>query len=379
MAWCQFMTGRRRAVRAPVFESSADMMPPGLDAPGEAVQHPHARFRSGFAGEPEVGVAGLVHGHALRHQLVPAEHAVDQLAGVSVLLESAGVVAALVVEHDDLGALANRLEVAERTALGTGRSAVHSDPEAIGTAGGFGGAIVQVPDLHAPGVVPHDPIAVRRIVPVGRTGNGLAGLLTELALAIVAVADAPAAEAAPTVVGEALRMAAPDDLAQDVGEILVVVGAVHAGDVAVGVAVGIAAGVPGEPVRVGLEEILPGAVGVHAGEDDEAVLVRGLGQFAEEVAIAQKLRAVVQRVLAGIVGDDAAGVDDDALHLGLLPVAAPPGDVVADRVALGDVGLSPAVAAAVPGESGLGSLSLGCGDGEARLEKRSSGFGHGYI
>ena len=57
---------------------------------------------------------------------------------------------------------------------------------------------------------------------------------------------------------------------------------------------------------------------------------------------------MVQRELARVVGDDAAGVDDDALNFGALPVVAPPGDVVLVRILLGDVGLSPAVGAPVP-------------------------------
>ena len=46
-------------------------------------------------------------------------------------------------------------------------------------------------------------------------------------------------------------------------------------------------GIDGEPVGVGSVEVLVGAVGVHAGEDEQAVLVGGLGEFAVEVAVAQ--------------------------------------------------------------------------------------------
>ena len=76
--------------------------------------------------------------------------------------------------------------------------------------------------------------------------------------------------------------------------------------------------------------------------------MRGLGQFAEQIAPVEELRAVLQRELAGIVGHDAAGVDDDAFHRGALPIVAPPGDVVLHGVDLGDVGLSPAIRAQVP-------------------------------
>ena len=71
---------------------------------------------------------------------------------------------------------------------------------------------------------------------------------------------------------------------------------------------------------MGLEEVLGGPVGVHPGHHEEPVVVRGLRQLAEEIALAQKLRAVVQRKLARIVRNDAAGIDDDGLHLCPLPL-----------------------------------------------------------
>ena len=49
---------------------------------------------AGLLATRKVVPAGLVHGHALRDQLVPAEQAVDQLAGVAVLLEAGRVAAA---------------------------------------------------------------------------------------------------------------------------------------------------------------------------------------------------------------------------------------------------------------------------------------------
>ena len=54
--------------------------------------------------------------------------------------------------------------------------------------------------------------------------------------------------------------------------------------------------------------------------------------------------------LAGVVGDNAAGIDNESLHLGALPLLPPPGDVVANRVLLGDVRLTPTDGAPVPGE-----------------------------
>src|SRR5581483_2907026 len=54
---------------------------------------------------------------------------------------------------------------------------------------------------------------------------------------------------------------------------------------------------------------------------------------------------------AGVIGDDAAGVDDHALHARALPVVDPPPHVVVlgQGVDLADVRLSPAHHAPVPG------------------------------
>lgn len=56
----------------------------------------------------------------------------------------------------------------------------------------------------------------------------------------------------------------------------------------------------------------------------------------------------MQRKLAGIISDDAAGIDDDALGLRALPALPPPGEVISLRVNFRDVRLSPAQRAAIP-------------------------------
>ena len=213
------------------------------------------------------------------------------LPGFAVLLEAGRVRAALVIQQHHLGALADLACMSRNDArLAGDRAAVHADPEAVRAARGFRGAVEQVPDLQPPVVVPLDPLRGRP----GRSsraccGSGCAGLVAELALAVGAVADAVAPQAGPTVVGEALGVAALDDLGQHAGDVLVVVGAVDAGDVLVRGAIGLAGGVAREPVRMRLVEILGHAVGVHARQHHQAVLVRGLGQLAVEVAVAEEL------------------------------------------------------------------------------------------
>ena len=92
-------------------------MPPGLDASGETLEHPHPRLGLGLGGDAKRGAARLIHRHAFRNQLVPPEQAMDALAGVGVLPEAGVVGAGLVIEQNDLGALADRLQVAERLGL----------------------------------------------------------------------------------------------------------------------------------------------------------------------------------------------------------------------------------------------------------------------
>ncbi len=191
------------------------------------------------------------------------------------------------------------------------------------------------------------------MVPVGLARQLHAGPSAELAFAMGAIADVLAAHSGPAIVGDAVRMRAFDNLAQHARQVFVVVRAVDAGDVFVRGAIRIAVAVASEPIRVSPIEILGGAVGIHAGHYEQAVLVGGRGQLPEQVASIQKPRPVLQRVLAGVVGDNAAGIDDHGLNLCALPVLAPPGDVVAHRVLFGDVGLAPSIGAPIPGQFAL--------------------------
>src|SRR5438445_4026627 len=116
----------------------ADVMPPRLQAAGEALDHPHPRFRFWFAGDAERRFAGLIHGHAFRDELVPAEQTVDEFARLAIILKAARLAPRLVVEHDDFGAPADFFVVTEAAALSTDRTAVHADPQAVRPARRFG-------------------------------------------------------------------------------------------------------------------------------------------------------------------------------------------------------------------------------------------------
>ena len=353
-----------------IFLVGADVMPPWLDAAGDARDHPHPRLGRRLARHAVITRARLVHRHGFGRELVPPEKRVDALAGVPVLLKPRVVVSPLVVEHHDVGAGADFLEIAERARLRGHRAAVHAGPDAVRSAGGSRDAVVQLPHFGPPCVAPHDPFPIHQVVPVGLPRQRLAGLRLELPRTTGAVTDALAPESRPAVVGESVRVRALDDLAKHARQVLVVVGAVDARDVLIGRAIGPAVRVAREPVGMGGEEILARAVRIHPGHHEQSILMRGLRQVAKEVATAEELRAVLQREPAWVVGDDAPGVDDQGLDLGALPVTAPPGDVVALGVLFGDVRLAPEIRAPVPRHARRDGLRSrrGAGQGGASTE-----------
>ena len=92
-------------------------------------------------------------------------------------------------------------------------AAVHAQPEAVGAAGRFRYAVVDCPRSRRAARSSNRSTGGRPGVPVLLLRERLAGLVAKLARAVFAVADVVALQPAPTVVGEALRVAAFDDLA----------------------------------------------------------------------------------------------------------------------------------------------------------------------
>ena len=85
----------------------ADVVPPRLDAAGDAGDHPHPRFGGRLARDAEVAGPDWYIAMLSGASLSQPSSAVHALAGVAVLLEAGVVVAPLVVEHHDVGALAD--------------------------------------------------------------------------------------------------------------------------------------------------------------------------------------------------------------------------------------------------------------------------------
>jgi len=166
-----------------------------------------------------------------------------------------------------------------------------------------------------------------------------------------AEARTAAAKSAPTVVGESLGMVACDDFAQDRRDVFLVVWAVDAGDEKVTRLIRLVGGVYGEPVRTGLKAVRVRPIRVHASEDRKPVLMRSAAQLAEQVTPVKVFCLAMKGHLTGVIGNDTTSVDDDPLDVGALPVTAPPSDVIALRVNLGDIGLPPACDAPKPWNS----------------------------
>ena len=124
----------------------ADKVPPGLQPTGNALDHPELHFWGRLAGQAKGGGAPLVLGHALGGQFVPAQQPVDQLAGIAVVKEGAVGAARLVVDHQDVGAFADRFHVAQALALVLEIARIHPQPETIMAAHRLRHPIVAIPD-----------------------------------------------------------------------------------------------------------------------------------------------------------------------------------------------------------------------------------------
>src|SRR5260221_589599 len=219
-----------RSVHSPIFMVSADMMPPRVQAAGNAVQHPQPRFVRGLARKPESRFPGLIHRHALRNQLAPAQQRVDQFSSFAVVLKPAFITTCLMVEHYDLGAFGDCFIVAEILTLGTDAAAHHPRPNAIRTASGLRSGVIQIPKFQTSIIVPTDPLAEDRVVPVLRRRNLFSAALPELALAVFAMAEARTSQPAPAVVGETLGPVTLCDLAKDGWDVVFVIRTVDAGN-----------------------------------------------------------------------------------------------------------------------------------------------------
>jgi len=268
-------------VDAAVFVVGVDVVPPRLDAAGDAGVHPELDFRGRFSGEAELGRAAvLVLGHGFGDDFVPAGQGMDEVAIDDIFDDAVGDGAGLFVEEDDLGAGEDFFGVAECVSLGGDVGGLHAQPEAVYAAGGLRDFVVEVPLFEAAGVGPFDPFAEGGVVPVAGGGEGSVGERLEAAGAVLTVADRVTVGGGPGVVGEAFGMVAVDDFAHDVGKELVVVGAVDAGDVELAGHVRLAIGVDGDVVGVGVEKGAVDFGGIHAGDDGEAVVVGGFGEIA---------------------------------------------------------------------------------------------------
>src|SRR6185437_13015381 len=179
---------------------------PELQTSREPFEHPHPGFGFGFAGDAKPGFMSLVHGHAFGDELVPAQHAVDELSDLAVVLETAGVRPGLVIEHEDIRSPGDGAKIAKAFALAADGPAVHAGPYTLGAARGASDLVIEGPQLEAAVIVPADPGFVGAGIPIRLQGKIEIRFVFKIFAAVVAVADRLAAQPAPTVVGEPFRM-----------------------------------------------------------------------------------------------------------------------------------------------------------------------------
>ncbi len=316
--------------------------------PGHALLHPLAHLELGVAGAAEGLHAADVVRHALGDDGVPPGQGVEQHAVEAVLLKAVELVAGLVIGKEHGRTRADLLEVVQRAVRRDRVGVDHARPEAVRAAKLPGDGIEPLPVLQPAAKAPLDPDLIGLVAPVRRLRQIQAGIPAELFAAGIAVADLLGGRALPGVVRDSIGMVGGQDLLQKLGDVFGVVAGVYAGEEAPVRFIRSAAAVPGEPVRPRVGEFLRGAVDVHARHDPQAHLPGGIGEFPQEVPVAKVARAVLQRKAAGIIGDDAARIDDDALNVVFEPVPLPEIDVAAGGVDLGQVGLAPAVRRFIP-------------------------------
>src|SRR6185437_5869004 len=185
-------------------------------------------------------------------ELVPAQHAVDELSDLAVVLETAGVRPGLVIEHEDIRSPGDGAKIAKAFALAADGPAVHAGPDTLGAARGASDLVIEGPQLEAAVIVPADPGFVGAAIPIRLQGKIEIRFVFKIFAAVVAVADRLAAQPAPAVVGEPFRMIERRDLLQDRGQMLGVIRTVDAGDVKIGGPIGLTIGIDGEPAGMRL-------------------------------------------------------------------------------------------------------------------------------
>ena len=103
----------------------------------------------------------------------------------------------------------------------------------------------------------------------------------------------------------------------------------------------LAVGFHGDPVRMSVVNVLVYGMRIHARDHIHAQLAAARQHFAERVAIAKELAAVMQRYLGGIKRHASAGAKACRVGVNSLEIVEPEGRVVASRVVLDEGQLRP--------------------------------------
>ena len=139
--------------------------------------------------------------------------------------------------------------------------------------------------------------------------------------------------------------------------------------------------VDGDPIGVGVVDVLAGGVRIGASHHVHAQLAAAAHDVAKGVHVAQPLAAVLQRNFSGIERDAASGAQAGGIGVDSLKIIEPEGKVIIPRVIFYEGQLRPAHGAVVPSwvaaagcyarERRGASKKLGGGNPRRLLEKSS--------
>src|SRR5260370_20258809 len=187
------------------------------------------------------------------------------------------------------------------------------------------------------------------------------------------------ANTCPTIAEDSVHFVIGCNFAGDVGHELEVVRAEGTRDPELGlgpVAPLAALGIYGDPIGMGIVDVLMGGMRIGSGDDVHPEFPAAIHHFAEAITIAEELAPIVERDLGGIEGDASATGEAGGIGVNALEVVEPEVGIVVAGIVLGEAHLGPAHRLVIPAWSGkLGGLGQGYG-GRSLEEKIPSGGGH---
>src|SRR5262245_45191278 len=327
---------------------AVELREPGPEIMGDPVNHPEPYFVAALDGVfPAVR---LFHAHA--------EDAGDGLAA-----QRRAVFLAVLAIHPGRHKAAPRLAIREerRRQLPDGLHIEIAERPAAGVRNEtrvrvdlFDLRVPESPKFEQPILPPHDILPPRFVLLVCRARQLHARKLLEILLAMLAVAYAGTG---PAIAEYAVNVIHAHDLARHLSHELEVVRpeAARHPQCRIGPMFALPAlRVDGDPVRMRVIDVLMSRMRIGPGDDIHAELATPRHQFAEAIAVAQILAAVVERNLGRIVGHATAGGKAGRVGMSPAEVVEPERGIILARIVFDQRELGPAHGTVIPARRGCG-------------------------